>query len=145
MTLPGMPDYLHLPPGASLPTLETIPSKFIVILEDVVTEEWRDLTSDWIIQCGCLYMMAWGQDCTKWDDSVDHANLSLHDYENIPEKNSVMTTWHEKQPLEEVFWFSHFCAHHSEIELERTVILDICKQIRKSEMLERYANATTEN
>ncbi|OAO03785.1 hypothetical protein A8B75_10675 [Sphingomonadales bacterium EhC05] len=118
-----------------------MPSKFVVIIQDVVSEEWRDTISDWIVNSGCLYMMAWGNDCSKWDDSVDFANLSKHDFGDIPDENSVMTTWHEKEPLSDVFWYSKFCANDPAIKLEKTIILDIFEHDRKSEILKKFEHS----
>ena len=90
--------YVHLPAGKQPPELPAALSRVIVIVEDEVTDEWRDHISEWIVRLGCLYMMAWGKDCSKWDDSVDFANLEQHDFGDIPDNNFVMTTWHEADP-----------------------------------------------
>jgi hypothetical protein len=50
-------------------------------------------------------MMAWGDECSRWDDSVDYANLAAF------------------KSLSEIFWFAEHCAYHSTIDLESTLIL----------------------
>lgn len=85
--------------------------------------------------------MAWGKDCSSWDDAVDHANLEAFDYEEIPEDRFVMTTWHEKESLEEVFGYSKRLAFHDAVDIERTLILHVASQDRADELLSEYAGA----
>jgi hypothetical protein len=114
---------------------------FIVVIEADVSDEWRNIVSDWIVECGCLYMMAWGRDCTRWDDAVDWANLSKFNFEEVPLEYFVMTTWHENEPLDEVFQFSKACAKHPVARLDQTVILHIAAANREGDMLMRYEAA----
>ena len=88
-----------------------------------------------------MYMMAWGQNCSSWDDSVDYANLNEFNYADIPEDKFVMTTWHEKDPLNEVFWFSKNNAFHPTVELKHTVLLHVAQREREKELLAEYAGA----
>ena len=92
-----------------------------------------------MVRVGCLYMMAWGVACSAWDDSVDEANLEAFGYGHIPEDRFVMTTWHERDPLEEVFWFAKYNAHHPTAKLDQTVILHIGGEEKKHEFLSSYA------
>src|SRR3546814_2317896 len=72
------PEYFHLRPGHSPPELHGAPYRAVVIIEAPVTAEWRSLVSAWLVKSGCLYMMAWGPDCSLWDDSVDYARSEEH-------------------------------------------------------------------
>lgn len=57
--------YIHLQPETTPPDIpDLIPNQFIVIIEAEVSPEWRSIISDWIVQSGCLYMMAWGINCS---------------------------------------------------------------------------------
>ena len=91
-----------------------------------------------MVESGCLYMMAWGQECSTWDDSVDWANIDKHDKGEIPEDEFVVTTWHDDEPLEDVFWFSKSVAEHPSVDLARTIILHISTASRKDELLSLY-------
>src|SRR6476620_183021 len=105
------PTYIHLIPGEALPLLEgASPFKAIVVVETEVAPDWQAQVSDWLIRSGCRYMMAWGENCSDWDTSVDQANLARFDYGEIPEDEFTMTTWHAKETLQETFWFSRRCA-----------------------------------
>ncbi|MDO7844085.1 hypothetical protein Q5H94_17290 [Sphingomonas sp. CA1-15] len=116
-----------------------------MIVEQKVTDDWRGQVSAWLVANGCLYMMAWGDDCSRWDDSVDYANLDDFDYGDVPDDRFVMTTWHERERLAEVFWYAEHCAWHPTIELQATVILDISAEAREAEMLSLYESAISED
>ncbi|MBK8816327.1 MAG: hypothetical protein IPN42_12885 [Methylococcaceae bacterium] len=132
--------YLQLLPESNLPEITQFrPFKTVVLIEKNVSDEWRSLVSNWIIKSGCLYMMAWGKECSAWDDSVDFANSEEFDFEGIPEDKFVMTTWHDDEPLNEVFFFCKNLAFHPIIELKNTVILHIFDQNKEKEILSLYA------
>ena len=129
--------YLHLTPGQGLPDIGAKrPYRAIVVLEQDTSPEWRARVSDWLVQSGCLYMMAWGPDSSAWDDSVDWANLSAFDGGEIPDDDFVMTTWHDHEPLSETFWFAEHAACHPTIAINETIIIDVGPQERRAALLE---------
>ena len=134
-------EYLHLEPGAVPSSIGVRPFKAVVAVEANVTPQWQALVSDWLVQSGCLYMMAWGKDCSSWDDSVDLSNAKPFGSADIPEDQFVMTTWHSDEPLTEVFWFSKHSASHPTIELDRTLLLHISSEGREQEFLRSYDEA----
>ena len=85
--------------------------------------------------------MAWGVDCSLWDDSVDHADLERFGYSDIPEDEFVMTTWHEGDTLEEVFWFARHVATqtYDDRSLERLLVLDLGPVERSATIAALYA------
>jgi hypothetical protein len=133
--------YLHLRPDHDPPALNMGAPKFIVMVDAEVSDEWRNAISDWMVDCGCLYMLAWGQDCRAWDDSVDWATLRKFDFEEIPAEKFVMTTWHEDEPLDEVFRFSKEWAKHPITPLDYTIILHISEATQQDEILKVYEAA----
>jgi hypothetical protein len=136
--------YVHLPPEAHLPSIgEAGPFRAVLVLEQAVADDWQSRVSEWLVKSGCLYMMAWGVECSSWDDSVDWANLSVVGLEDIPDDQFVMTTWHDNEPLAETFWFAGFTAHHPTVPLEHVAIIDIGSTNRESEMLQAYEAAQT--
>jgi hypothetical protein len=112
-----------------------------VVIEVEVSYEWQKLVSDWIVASGCVYMMAWGRECSSWDDSVDWANIDKFGDSPIPEDEFVVTTWFDDEPLEEVFLYSKTLAEHSSINIVRTIILEISAASRKDELLSLYESA----
>lgn len=135
-------EYLQIVPESTPPDISKLnPFRAVVVVDEPVSSEWQKNVSSWLVQSGCLYMMAWGKDCSSWDDSVDLANLEAFDYKEIPEDKFVMTTWHEDEPLKEVFWFSKHNAFHPEVELPNTLLLHIAQRNREKEMLSEYEGA----
>jgi hypothetical protein len=133
------PTYLHLQPGDIPPRLESLaPFKAVVVVEDEVTPQWQATVSEWLVHGGCRYMMAWGRKCSEWDDSVDLANLRLFNFEQIPDDEFVMTTWHENDSLHETFWFSERAAMHPSLNLERTYIIHISPNEREADLLRTF-------
>jgi hypothetical protein len=134
-------EYLHLPPDCPPPQLRGAPFRAVVVIEAQVTPEWRASISKWLVESGCLYMMAWGTDCSLWDDSVDYANLDKLECGDIPDDSFVMTTWHPSEPLEEVFWFCEYTARHSTVDLDRKILIHISIVERDAELLDAYQRA----
>ncbi len=86
-------------------------------------------------------MMAWGVDSNSWDDSVDGANLEEWKFGNIPSDNFVMTTWHENESLEEVFWFAKHNANHPGVEIRDTLLVHISKSSKEDDLLDQFNRA----
>lgn len=135
-------NYLRLAPESALPAvIREHPFRVVVVIEETSTAEWQAAVSDWLVQSGCLYMMAWGKNCSDWDDSVDHANIKAFDFEAIPVDSFVMTTWYDNESLREVFWYCKTCAVHPSIDLERTMLLHIGSVDKGSELFQSFAEA----
>lgn len=132
--------YIHLRPNTSPSAqISERPFSVVVIITAEVTPEWRHKISEWLVKEGCLCMMAWGIDCSLWDDSVDVANLQAFDWGDIPEGRSIMTTWHDGEPLSDVFWNANMSIFHPpDVSLEHLVILDISDEERESEIRELF-------
>jgi hypothetical protein len=134
--------YIHIQPELA-PTALVLPRPFrsVLVLESKVSPSWRALISRWLVDAGCLFALAVGPDCSSWDDSIDVANIERFGFGEIPPDQSVMTTWHEEEPLSEVFWFAKANANHPTKELEVTVLLHIAAVPREVELLASYAAA----
>lgn len=136
------PVYVHLPPGYSLPNIEHLaPFRAVVVIEGEVSSDWRVDVSDWLVRSGCLYMMAWGHDCSLWDDSVDAANIAAFDFKEIPENRFVITTWHDDSPLSHAFDFCKRLAVHPAVELARVILLHVAPSGNAEQVLCAYADA----
>jgi hypothetical protein len=107
----------------------------VVVVEQDVSPEWQVQISDWIVESGCLFMMAWGKDCSTWDGSVDWANIDCFEDGNIPDEKFVMTTSHANEPLYEAFWFCRFLAFHPNLELPSAYIVHITDVPREEELI----------
>lgn len=141
LPLPSV-NYLRVEAGAPLPVVEaTGPYSAVVIAEDAVSPEWQAAASEWLVRSGCLYMMAWGVNCSTCDDSVDLANIHKFFPAEIPDDKFVISTWHEHEALAEVFWFAKNSAAHPTEKLERTVLVHISSHDQKEELLRAYTDA----
>lgn len=61
-----------------------------------------------LLNCGGVYVCAWGTACERVHDIFDEVSL-----EAAPRSDGdavVMTTWHADKPLSEAIWFSLFSA-----------------------------------
>lgn len=132
--------YLHLPAGQKPPDLETTePFRAVIVVEQAVDDEWRDAVSDWLVESCCLYMVAWGQDCAAWDDSVGWSSIAASG-PDTSDGRFVMTTWHADETLAEAFWFAANCAFHPTMALDQTLIIHVARDSRPA-LLEEYAQA----
>ena len=121
-------EYIHLISGASLPVIQTsFPFKMLVLIEDEVSPQWQWNVSCWLVKAGCRFMMAWGRECSAWDDSVDYASLDAQDYQLGRDEDFVLTTWHTDDSISEVFDFCMNSTFHPSLKLSNTVILHIAK------------------
>jgi hypothetical protein len=121
------------------------PFKAVVVIEGAYSPEWQDQVSRWLVDSGCRYMLAWGPDCSSWDDSVDYANILKFFPEEIPDDEYVMTTWHENQTLEDVFWQAQFNAQFSynDVELTNALIVHVSNIDREEWMKAVFERSKT--
>lgn len=134
--------YIYLPTDTPVPIPpEMTAFKCLILIEREVGENYRHDVSKSLIEAGCLYSLAWGQDCTLWDDSVDWAFLERHNYEDVPEEKFVMTTFHSNETLEEVIEFTKRCTEYSPVDLEDILILDFAAKERETAIKQLFDNA----
>ncbi|WP_309602499.1 hypothetical protein [Sphingomonas sp.] len=139
------PLYIRIEPNADVPELShPNPFKAIVVLETESSGEWQEIVSQRLVTAGCRYMMAWGKECEEFHDIVDKTSLGRHNYD-VPAENFIMTTWQNNESLENVFWYSQFCADFSydDVELRETLIIHVSCINREAEYLELYAQSET--
>jgi hypothetical protein len=135
------PHYLHLLPDSALPELKLSPFLAILLVEDDVLETWMWDACRWLVAAGCRYALAWGRDGEAWHDAIDDANLEAFDYDDVPPDHVVLSTWHEDEEIEDVFWFAKHRASHPDVPLNATLILHIAAAPRKDELEALYADA----
>lgn len=140
------PVYLRISEQTELPAIDHFrPFRAIVVLDGEYGGKWQNMVSNWLVYSGCLYMMAWGPDCSSWDDSVDFAIIEKHLPNEVPDEAFVMTTWHDKETLEEVFWYAQFGAalSYADAAIEHTLIVHVGRVDREAEFLALYQESTT--
>ena len=117
------------------------PFKAVVIIEEDLEKDRRVQICNWIVDMGCLYMMAWGIECGIWDDIVDEKNCYDFNFKGVPEEKDIMTTWHNNQSLIELFYFSKNLAKHPCIELKNTIIIHVSEEDKFRELMKKYEKA----
>lgn len=110
--------------------------KCLILIEREVGADYRSEVSKALVKTGCLHSLAWGNDCSAWDDSVDMAFLEARNLGDYPKDKFVMTTWHEDETLEEVVEFAKHCTDYSETKLVDILVLDFAHDER-SELIEK--------
>jgi hypothetical protein len=135
------PEYIWVRPGGAMPELGPEPYRALLVAKTEAECGWRARFTHHPVATGCMYFLAWGDDCSVWHDCVDAANLAAHDFGDIPDDALVMTTWHQNEPLEEAMWFSHHCASHPDVELQRFHILHLGEQGDPERVLSLYDTA----
>ena len=133
--------YLQLTPSGKPPDIPGFqPYKAVIIIEATVTPTQQALISQWLIKSGCLYMMAWGDDCASWEKSVQLANRAAFVTAEIPDQSLVITTWHEDQLLKDVFWHTKYTAMHPCFRLENVLLLHLAATENKQGITAAYAD-----
>ncbi|MFZ6873372.1 DUF7684 family protein [Undibacterium sp. Di27W] len=134
--------YLHLKPDTVPDDISALaPYLAIVVIDAEVTSEWRWEISKWLVHSGCLYMIAWGPECSLWDDAVDWAHMEKFDFGDYPEEDFLPTCWFADYALEEVFEFAKVHVEHPTVELRHTVLLHISAHSNDGAILRAYAEA----
>ncbi len=134
--------YLQLRPHDALPDLTHLaPFMAVVVIDDDSDEMWRWDVARWLVDSGCRYMLAWGKECASWNEAVEDAALEAFDYEDVAPEQTVLTTAHEDDDLDEVFWFARHRASHPALRFSTAVILHLAMRGRPDELLAQFADA----
>jgi hypothetical protein len=91
----------------SVPNFESIPDSFqlsgkhfvafLAVDASAVESNIIGKLAENLLQSGCVYFCAWGPDCERIHDIFDEMCLFTEPV--------IMTTWHEKDSLDEALWF----------------------------------------
>lgn len=134
--------YLQLQPGSEPPQLSKFsPFKCVIVSDEEASDEWMWLVSTWLVKSGCLWMNAWGENCRKWEDSVDYADLEISNWVHNPDNDVVMTTSWVNKLLDDVFGFTKSSPSPPLAEVENTLILHISDLDMESDLLGKYNSA----
>lgn len=124
-----------------LPRIEHLrPFKCVLISELETTDNQKLEVCEWLLNAGCLYLMAWGKECSLWHDHMDEVHITAFNYQDIPGEHLVMTTWHPNESIRDVLRFAKYAATHGCTTLENLLILDLknCSELSKSARTQKY-------
>jgi hypothetical protein len=133
--------YLRVEPEGKLAPYDGVrPFRAVVVVEAAVSPEWQLAASKWLVRSGCLYMLAWGRQCSSCDDSVDIASIALAEAGEVSASELVMTTWHQNELLSEVFEFAKgsAVAADPQVAIAETLVFHVSSVDRSKE----YLNST---
>ena len=93
---------------------------------DTEENETLELLASHLIAAGCHYVCTWGPGCERMHDVVDEVWHRVNsDLAALPadawDERDVMTTWHERESLDEALWYAIFLAHLEEHEFSSVV------------------------
>lgn len=133
-------NYLHLLPDGGLPHIvDSTPFMAILIADEDVSQMWLWDTSRWLVDAGCRVLLAWGKDADVWSEAVDDAAVEALDAagpatgsdDDSADERVVITTSHEDEELDELFWFARHRASHPALTLNKTLIVHVAAAPRR--------------
>ena len=141
------------------PDLTVLPGAFVALLAldaDAEDDETLEALASRLMAAGCHYVCAWGPGCKRVHDTVDLIwNRENPDPPTLPKRSSVypsyawdeafvMTTAHDREPLDEALWFAVFNTYVDEHELSSVLALvsppyaeHVERRFADSELLDR--------
>jgi hypothetical protein len=102
---------LHIQTADQLDQLCFSSPKFICFLAWDASQETVEAIShvaEKLLNSGCVYFCAWGNDCERVHDITDEVCVSLYPSED--DESVIMTTWHKDESLDEALWFFLRCT-----------------------------------
>ncbi|MEM9840670.1 MAG: hypothetical protein AAF830_16155 [Pseudomonadota bacterium] len=131
--------YLHLKAGEALP-LSPFDGEYIcvLILEESASSDWRSEVSDWLVDTGCINVMAWGSSSSSWRDSISDGCLDDEDPTDLAEADAPLVTWYDDETLEEVFRQAKQNLMHPGADNAAVLLLDVSPVVRFKDMLDRF-------
>lgn len=98
-----------------------------------------------LLEKGAVYLCFWGKGSERFHDIVDEVEVEMETFEKpCPARHNgtLMTTWHEKESLDEALWFLLSCAWplDNEIESCSTVVITIGNESWASSIASRLEN-----
>lgn len=134
--------YLQITDISDLPAIgQYAPFRVVLAIEDAVSRERREEISRWLVENGGLYIMACGEDCETWNESIRQANLDRVSLEEMKPEEFVMITTHRQEKLRSVFWHAKKHARHTHVKIQNTLTVHLGTQNRSVEYLAIFDKA----
>lgn len=130
-------EYLWLAPDAGPPPRDVEPLCVVLLGEARAGAIWRNEILEWLQRAGCLYFIAWGEDCETWHDAMDHVHLEAFNYD-VPDDKFMMTTWHARETMKEALWFARFAMEHPTVPIARTLLLHVAAHADEARVLHMW-------
>lgn len=114
-----VPDFAALE-KVSLPSPHTV----LLIVADACSVAADAITrvAERFLSSGLVYVCVWGPDCERVHDIFDEVHIG----DGSTEPSFIlMSTWHNKEPLDEAIWFFLQCAFPLDTQIETTSYLAV--------------------
>lgn len=82
----------------------------LIIADSAISKDNQNVFCREIIHQGCRYAVCTGDQCSRWHDAIDLAFVDTNPDDITLDERFVMTSWHEKEPLEDVIFFFRYCT-----------------------------------
>ena len=112
--------------------------KCLIVAGRDINADYRARISEQLVNAGCLYALAWGRECSAWDDSVDWAYRDAQGEAEFRKESHVVTTWHEGEDLRDTVAFARRCEHPFAM-LDDLLVLDFGSRHRQEFFEQLYA------
>ena len=102
-----------------------------------------DAFAERLLDHGMAYLCVWGPDCRRVHDLVDDVVVLRTIREGW--EHTIMTTWHDDEPLEEAIWFLIHAAYPEEALLptcETRIGIAVANDNWAEELYRRFDDAT---
>ena len=126
-----------------------LPTKYLTALivcdsDQLSVGEISDLAKA-LLEKGAVYLCFWGKGCKRFHDIVDEIEAEADTFgKSCPARHNgtLMTTWHEKESLDEALWFLLSCAWPLDDEIEScsTVVITIGNKLWANAIASRLEN-----
>lgn len=93
--------------------------------DETITEQEQAAISEQLVGTGCRYAVCARHECSTWDTSVDTAYLATDEHFSPPEETFVMTSWHERESVEDVVFHGLMCTIFDDHNFKRYLVLFI--------------------
>jgi hypothetical protein len=94
------PTFEELPPCLNIASKRFV----LFVAANVSSLTGMDTTLTRLLDCGCVYLCAWGPGCEELHDAMDYVVLN-QELAGEPER-TIMTTWHSSDSLDEAAEFA---------------------------------------
>jgi hypothetical protein len=81
-----------------------------------------------IVSSSCQYVICAGVDCSIWDETLDWAFTDMQTEDGDNQDQTLLTTWHEDEPLLDVFRFAFESDAVVPVASARYVVLSLAEQ-----------------
>lgn len=113
----------------------------LIVAEMSFSAERQSEVANWLYAANCRWMAAWGVECSQWDDALDCAEINAWP-DGAPDSKTIMTTWHDDEPLDCMFWFiGNQVDTYDDQPLTHFLIVHLSETNKEAELKQKFIAA----